>query len=263
LLLREEGFFWDRLDNPWQNDTACIFVTGRSVVNRKGTRKWNNELIISIFLKDIAIIGAGDFGREIALLVKQINKVRPTWNLMGFYDDKFIKGSLIYKLPVLGRVSELNELTTPINLALGIANPQVKKTIIEELLNPLLLFPTLVYPGCELGDDANVFGKGCLVCCGCIFTVNIRVGEFVIFNLGCTIGHDAKIDSYTSIMPNCNVSGGAVIGSGCYFGTGSIVLQNLSIGDNSVVGAGAVVTRSAAANSKLIGVPARNQNEIS
>jgi sugar O-acyltransferase (sialic acid O-acetyltransferase NeuD family) len=213
-------------------------------------------------LKDIAILGAGDFGREVTLLVKQINKVQPTWNLLGFYDDNVSKGTHVYSLPVLGNVQEINDLKIPLSLALGIANPHVKKAITETLLNPILEFPTLVHPSCELGDDSNVFGIGCIITCGCIFTVNITVGEFVIFNLGTTIGHDARISSFSSIMPNCNVSGGAVIGSACYFGTGSIVLQNLSIGDNSVVGAGAVVTRSAAANSKLIGVPARNRNGI-
>ena len=38
-------------------------------------------------MRDIAIYGAGGFGREIACLIKEINGVEPTWNLIGFFDD--------------------------------------------------------------------------------------------------------------------------------------------------------------------------------
>ena len=38
-------------------------------------------------MRDIAIYGAGGLGREIACVLKKINMVTPTWNLLGFFDD--------------------------------------------------------------------------------------------------------------------------------------------------------------------------------
>lgn len=40
-------------------------------------------------MKDIAIYGAGGFGREVACLIERINKARetPIWNFIGFFDD--------------------------------------------------------------------------------------------------------------------------------------------------------------------------------
>lgn len=38
-------------------------------------------------MKDIVIIGAGGFGREVAWLIDDINKNEPTWNLLGYVDD--------------------------------------------------------------------------------------------------------------------------------------------------------------------------------
>lgn len=35
-------------------------------------------------MRDIAIYGAGGLGREIACVLKKINMVTPTWNLLGF-----------------------------------------------------------------------------------------------------------------------------------------------------------------------------------
>ena len=38
-------------------------------------------------MKDIAIYGAGGFGREVACLLRRINEQAPQWNLRGFFDD--------------------------------------------------------------------------------------------------------------------------------------------------------------------------------
>ena len=38
-------------------------------------------------MKNIAIYGAGGFGREVACLLNIINEKEPTWNLVGFFDD--------------------------------------------------------------------------------------------------------------------------------------------------------------------------------
>ena len=46
-------------------------------------------------VKDIAIFGAGGFGREVACLLRKINAVEPTWNFVGFYDDGLEKGSRV------------------------------------------------------------------------------------------------------------------------------------------------------------------------
>lgn len=38
-------------------------------------------------MKDIVIIGAGGFGREVAWLIEDINRIKQTWNIIGFVDD--------------------------------------------------------------------------------------------------------------------------------------------------------------------------------
>ncbi len=38
-------------------------------------------------MKELIIIGASGFGREVAWLVERINKVNPTWKQLGFIDD--------------------------------------------------------------------------------------------------------------------------------------------------------------------------------
>lgn len=50
---------------------------------------------------------------------------------------------------------------------------------------------------------------------------------------------------------------GIVVGSGCWIGAGSRILDGVSIGDNAIIGAGSVVTRSVPSDAVAFGVPAR------
>lgn len=52
------------------------------------------------------------------------------------------------------------------------------------------------------------------------------------------------------------------IGRNCWLGAGVIVMPGVSIGDNSVIGAGSVVTRDIPANVVAVGVPCRVLREI-
>src|SRR3954464_11220930 len=52
------------------------------------------------------------------------------------------------------------------------------------------------------------------------------------------------------------------IGDGVWIGGGALILPGVSIGENAVVGAGAVVTRDVAANSVVVGNPARVVREL-
>ena len=181
-----------------------------------------------------------------------------TWNLLGFYDDGLKPKTIVEGLPVMGNVSMLNEVTHDLAVVIAIADPSIRQKIANCLKNGKLYFPTLFHPTVIAGHSANKFGKGCIIAAGVIMTTGITLGDFVIVNLATTIGHDVCIDHYTSIMPQCSISGSVKLGERCFVGSGSRILQGISIGDNSIVGAGAVVTKSFEANSKLVGVPALN-----
>ena len=38
-------------------------------------------------MKDILIYGFGGFGHEVACLIDHINRIKPTWNVIGYIDD--------------------------------------------------------------------------------------------------------------------------------------------------------------------------------
>lgn len=178
------------------------------------------------------------------------------WNLLGFYDDGLQPGTIVEGKPVLGNVSSLNENHNQVAVVIAIADPSTRQRIAFSLSNKKLSFPSIFHPTVLSGHMSNSFGKGCIMTAGVILTTGITIGDFVIVNLATTVGHDAHIADFTSIMPQCSISGNVKLGAGCFLGSGTRILQGLTLGDNSIVGAGAVVTKSFAANSKLIGIPA-------
>lgn len=208
-------------------------------------------------MNDIAIYGAGGFGRETAVLLRQINQVDKQWNLIGFFDDGLKKNQTIEELPLLGGINEVNSFQAPLSLVLAIADPESRMNIVASIHNDQISFPVIAHPHAILGSESNWFGRGVIITAGCILTTGIVIGDFSIINLATTIGHDVKIGSFCSIMPACNLSGNVTIGEGCFLGTGTKILQNLSIGKDCVIGAGAVVIKNFEEEGlTLVGVPA-------
>lgn len=107
------------------------------------------------------------------------------------------------------------------------------------------------------------------------FGKNIHVGEGVFINAcchfqdhggvtlgdGCQIGHNVVFATLNhGLAPEERVStipAPIVLGKNVWVGSNATILQGVSIGDNAVVGAGAVVTKDVPANTVVGGVPAK------
>lgn len=209
-------------------------------------------------MSKIAIFGVGGFGREVLTLIQDINRIEPTWDIIGFFDDGYPVGTEINGYKNLGGVKELNEWNEPIEVVIAIGTPRIKKAILNNITNPLVEYPTLIHPSVIIGDRNYVkIGKGCIICAANIITTNIVIGDFVILNLACTVGHDTVIKDYAAFMPTCNISGEVVIEQGVYCGTGVKIINQTSIGANTIVGAGAVVTKPLPEKCTAVGTPAK------
>ena len=208
--------------------------------------------------KKLIIYGAGGFGREVAWLVERINKVSPTWNLLGFIDgDESIQGTEINGYPVLGKDEDVKNYTDAYYV-IAVGASRTREKIVENMrkIYPGFKFGTVIDPNVEISELVTI-GEGTIICAHTIITVNISIGSHVIINLDCTIGHDAVLKDYVTLYPSVNISGFTNIGHAAELGTGMQIIQGKSIGDYSIVGAGAVVVKDIPDNCTAVGSPAK------
>ena len=208
-------------------------------------------------MEKIVIVGAGGFGREVKMLIDQINLKDCKYEFLGFYDDGFEKGTTINNNQVLGSIEDLANSSQELNVVVAIGSPEIKRKIVEKLTSATIKFPTLIHPSVLVGDEFVLIGNGCIICAGTIITCNIEIKDFVILNLMCTVGHDTVINSFASFMPSVNISGEVVIHEEVYVGTGAKIINQLEIGKQTIVGAGAVVSKTLPEKCTAVGIPAK------
>lgn len=207
-------------------------------------------------MKDLYIIGAGGFGREVAWLVERINEIEPTWNIKGFIDDNESRwGTKENDYVVLGGCDYLKTLGE-VYAVCAIGAAKVRKSVIEKIQESSIKFATLIDPSVLISKRVEV-GEGTIICANSILTVDIKIGKHVIINWDCTIGHDNIIDDFVTIYPSVNVSGNVHLGECSELGTGMQIIQGKTVAKNTIIGAGAVVVRDIEVSGTYVGSPAK------
>ena len=145
----------------------------------------------------------------------------------------------------------------------------------------------------RLGKNVKVFSPDLVNLYGCEVKDNTRIGPFVEIQKNAFIGKNCKISSHTFICEGVNIDDNCFIGHGVVFindnhprslnsegelekeedwkdrfvntiigknvsiGSNATILGGIKIGDNAVVGAGAVVTKNVPSNTIVVGNPAK------
>ena len=208
-------------------------------------------------MRRLAIYGTGGLAREVLELVRAINGVADTYDVIGWLDDDPDKrGAELKSLPILGAAENAVEEQEPFSAIIAIGNTVARRRLAMRLGRLGVPSPVLIAPNAWVGNDVRM-GPGTVVCAGSNITTDIRIGEHVIVNLDATIGHDAALEDFVTIAPSVNISGNVTVGEGSDIGTGTATVQGVRIGSWSIVGAGAVVARDVPANVTALGVPAK------
>ena len=209
-------------------------------------------------MKDIVIIGAGSFGKEVAQLIDDINTDKKTWNLLGFVDETIEKhGTIINNNIVLGNFNWLEKNSgNKLYVTCAIGNPRDKYEVVKKVSLISTNFTNLIHPDTKINQFIEL-GYGDIICSNSFISVNIKIGNHVSINPGCGIGHDVVIGDYSSLYWNITLSGNVTIGDGCEIGSKSAIIPKKTIGKWSIIGAGAVVVDDIPDNCTAVGVPAK------
>lgn len=212
--------------------------------------------------RNIAIVGAGGFAREVSWLIRDINNDEESFAFRGYIVSDLSKlGEHDSRCEVLGDYGWLERNRGEIDaLAIGIGTPAVRLKIGADLEAsfPDLEWPGLIHPTVKFDRSSAKVGHGAIFCAGVIGTVNLVFDPYVMVNLACTIGHEARLGRGCVLNPTVNISGGVLLEEGVLVGTGAQVLQYVRVGRGATIGAGAVVTREVAQGETVVGIPAKS-----
>jgi len=201
-------------------------------------------------IKEIAIIGVGGLGREISAIIKAINKVKLTWEIIGFFDDSEHIGD-VNGLPYLGNLSDLRSYKKTLSIVIGIGNPGVKKKIFSEI-NIGFVFPNIIHPSSSIDLETLKMGQGNVIAINTVLTVNVKLSDFTYINTGAILAHDVIVGDFTMIMPSVTISAGAKIGKEVYIGNGVKIDQPINIEDGSYIPIGQLLSFKKKRNNQIL-----------
>lgn len=208
-------------------------------------------------MKPLVLLGATN---SVAVsVIDALNRVRPTWRLLGFVDDAPppLDVSLLGH-PYLGTTERLADLLSPGDVTVFNnvnRTPELSREA-DRMLDGLDCRRTsLVHPSVDLTHATH--GPNCLLPQGTIVGPGARLGRHVTCRFGVTISHDVQVGDYVYLSPHSVACGRSRLEDDVELGAGARVLPEIRIGRGTFVGAGSVVSRDLPPGVRAVGFSAR------
>ena len=208
-------------------------------------------------MKDIGIFGTSGFARELGDIACELGyrviyvaRDQPELQAWSFPSEVMLESD----------VGDHRDM----EFTIGIGENAIRQKVAQRFADTLH-FANLIHPSATFGQrqrDAIKASQGVVVCAGVRFTNNIQIGDFTVFNLNVTIGHDVIVDDFVNVAPGACISGNVHLGARCLIGTGTVVNQGtadakLLIGADTIIGSGSVVIKTCESNAIYVGIPAK------
>lgn len=211
-------------------------------------------------MKQVAVFGVSGFGREVMPLVRQQWAASGEPHQLVFVDDhppsQEFNGHRVLTYP-----EWLALPSTSHHINVAIANSAIRQKLVERCLGDGVQFFEVRAASVVQLDDVQL-GEGAILCSFVNLTSNIRIGRHFHANIYSYVAHDCIIGDYVTFGPGVMCNGNVMVEDHAYIGTGAVIKQGqpgqpIVIGRSSVVGMGAVVTKSVPPGMTVVGNPAK------
>lgn len=207
-------------------------------------------------MKQLIIIGAGGFGREVLAWARQSEGHGTEWVVKGFIDDNpATLAGLNTPAPWIGTIEDHRPASDEVFIcAIGI--PTQRRKCYERIESRGGRFITLVHRTALIGDRVSL-GDGVILCPYSVVSGYNNIGKGVVVNMHATVDHDANVGDWTQVNCHCDITGGAQVGSEVWFGSHVAIAPRIRVGDRAYLGIGSAILRDVDADTKVFGLPAR------
>lgn len=206
--------------------------------------------------KKSIIIGAGTYG-EVYLAYLQEAGV----NIVGFLDDDFqYKGQEVRGIPVLGPISLLRTLRTTdgiesVYCPLGNNKLRVKFLTMSRDLGYDI--PNYIHPSVVVSPHVTI-GNGVYILLGTTIMPHTVIKDFVMISMGVHLAHHNVLEEGVFLSTGCNFGASIHAHKYAYCGISSTIMTGIQeLGEDCLIGAGAVVIKDVPDRAVMAGVPAK------
>jgi sugar O-acyltransferase (sialic acid O-acetyltransferase NeuD family) len=207
-------------------------------------------------MKNLLIIGARGFGREVINLAMQCNGYQKLFQIKGFLDDKKNALDAFNSYPPIIDSVENYVVKEDDVFVCGIGDVQQKKKYVQIILDKGGCFISLIHPTALINLTATL-GKGLLVFPFAQVGSAAVVGDYVLIQSYAGIAHDVKIGDYSRIDVQVLCVGGVIVGNYVTIHSGAVLNHKVVVEDNAVIGATSFVIRKVKQGTTVFGNPAR------
>lgn len=202
------------------------------------------------------IIGAGTYG-EVYLAYLQEAGV----DVVGFLDDdsKFA-GREVRGVPVLGGVSALETLkesqgVEAVYCPLG--NNILRVKFLTYATNLGYKTPNYIHPSVIISPNVTI-GEGVYILLGSHIMPHTVIKDFVMISMNVNVAHHNILEEGVFLSTGCNFGASIHAHKYAYCGIASTIMTGLhELGEDCLIGAGAVVIRDVEPKAVMTGVPAK------
>jgi sugar O-acyltransferase (sialic acid O-acetyltransferase NeuD family) len=206
------------------------------------------------------IVGAGGFGREVMpVALEMLARAHQARDLEIVFvvehgDTKPINGHRVMS------AKEFMASNQEKHFNIAIADHQARERIANAFIAGGAL-PFSITAQNSVCMSSNKIGEGAILCPFTTITSNATIGRFFHANIYSYVAHDCRIGDFVTFAPDVHCNGKVHVEDYAYIGTGAIIKNGsdeepIVIGRGAVVGMGAVVTKSVAPRTTVVGNPA-------
>lgn len=208
-------------------------------------------------MHNIVIFGASGHGNVVLDCIEREGK----YNFIGFIDSFLQKGTDVGNYSVLGSEHDLPELIEKHDLfggIIAIGDNWTRNLIVDRISKIITDFKYVIaiHPSAEIGKDVQI-GQGSVVMPGVTINAHTIIGSHCILNTNSTLDHDGFMNHFSSLAPSVCVGGNFILGKGSAICLGSNIIENITIGPHSVIGAGSLVVGNIGSHVLVYGSPAK------